>query len=193
MSCSRTAGSRHPKPSRRPEAGRRRTRTPPRRHQPATARATRTTTSRRPCPGGYTSRIAQGDSAAKGTPGIRIPSRIRGLSRVMVGATGFEPATTCTPTGAGTIAPGLMEADGTQPRGFPGIAAQPTSHVGAADAVLRMACTAPALRKSGLPAPEPALFLTAGGTVARLWPTQEAVILARAALQAALADAALLA
>ena len=55
-----------------------------------------------------------------------------------------------------------------------------------------MACTAPALRSSGLPAPEPALFLTAGGIVARLWPTGETVILARAALQAALADAVLL-
>ena len=55
-----------------------------------------------------------------------------------------------------------------------------------------MACTAPALRSSGLPEPEPNLFLTAGTTVARLSPTQETVILARAALQAALADAALL-
>ena len=35
------------------------------------------------------------------------------------------------------------------------------------------------------------MFLTAGGIVARLWPTQETVILARAALQAALVDAAI--
>ena len=54
-----------------------------------------------------------------------------------------------------------------------------------------MACTAPALRSSDLPAPEPALFLTAGGIVAQFSPTQETVILARAALQAALVDAAI--
>jgi len=111
------------------------------------------------------------------------------LRASMVGATGFEPATTCTPTAAGTLAPGLTEAHAVVSRVFTGTAPRSTSHVGAPGSTLRMACTAPALRSSDLPAPEPALFLTAGGIVAQFSPTQETVILARAALQAALADA----
>ena len=103
------------------------------------------------------------------------------LSRVdsgayLVGATGFEPATTCTPTAAGTLAPGLTAAHAVVASGFAGVAPRSTAHVGAPGSTPRMACTAPALRSSGLPAPEPALFLTAGGIVARLWPAQETVI-----------------
>ena len=42
----------------------------------------------------------------------------------------FERAITCTPTGAGARVPGLMPADVAQPRGFLGIAAEPTPHMG---------------------------------------------------------------
>jgi hypothetical protein len=123
----------------------------------------------------------------------RVVAFASNLGAFRVGATGFEPATTCTPTGTGGLAPRLTETDGALPRGIPGNEYRPNSDAEASEPTIRIASTAPALRSSGLPAPEPVLFVTAGRTVARLWSTQEIVVLARAALQAALADAALVA
>ena len=106
----------------------------------------------------------------------------------MVGATGFEPATTCTPTGAGTRAPGLTGTGGVLPLGIPGGEGCARSHRDASDPTIRMASTAPALRESALPVIEPSIFLEAGNAAARYRPSLGRVLLARAALQACLAE-----
>jgi hypothetical protein len=53
-----------------------------------------------------------------------------------------------------------------------------------------MASTAPALREPALPAIEPSIFLGAGNAAARFQPSMKRVLLARAELQARLAESA---
>jgi hypothetical protein len=106
----------------------------------------------------------------------------------MVGATGFEPATTCTPTGPGGLAPRYTRQQAGPSLGVTALFFSSSYQTGVADATARTACTAPALRIRELPDPEPALFVKAGAIAAWRWPAREHVILLRAALQAALAE-----